>query len=306
MAPEGTTEDFRDGGRAPTQFQGLKHRAPGERDQDLLLVCDQNVDDVKMDELHVARSTFRRLAAKKLQVADSSFRACLFEDCYFHRAHFTNVAFTGSMFTDCNLDEATIVACSFEYVRFRRTLIDRNVMLQNLPNNPNQKRDLLRELRMNARTLGRDDDARLYLLEELQATKAYLRQKATGKVKFQAHYTWTDHIGASIELVWWHIQNVAWGHGLKLQRLLFTTVVIVLVCAFIIQYGGATWLNETSGDSTTFWNALYLSATSLVGAPTGSMSPSGAWSQFLATLQTGSGLVLFGLFVTTLYRRFAK
>ncbi|WP_206360226.1 pentapeptide repeat-containing protein, partial [Pseudomonas viridiflava] len=96
-----------------------------------------------------------------------------FNRCYFRGVIFTSCDFTSSRFIDCNFKGAKFIHCKFNYATFRRTIVESGEIIANLPYEPNVRRDLLRNLRVDARELGSVEEESLYIQHEIEASDLF-------------------------------------------------------------------------------------------------------------------------------------
>lgn len=271
-----------------------------------LLFVDQRQDDLQLKDVRIANSIFRRIGARHAILTDCHLNQTVFEDCYFRNAKFVNVDFTGSSFINCNFDEAVFEECTFRYARFRGTLIDHRAIRDSLPLEHNLRREVIREIRANAVNLGRNDDAITLLADELEAQKSYYKQRAFSTQGYNAKYTIPQRIEAVRLLLGLEISDFVWGYGFRINRILRLLFATVALFSLIIWISDTEWRKSNDTESElSFPEAVYVSAAGLVGgAP--DIVPAEGWSQLIAVLEIGAGLILFGLFIAALYRRFAK
>jgi hypothetical protein len=111
-------------------------------------------------------------------------------------------------------------------------------MIENFPTEPNLRRNLALELRLNAVSLGRKDEADLYLAQEIRADRGYNWNKVLRKSSYyRDHYQWMDQIGAAASLLLWWINDLSWGHGLDMLKLLRSLIVLISAFTFLIWLG---------------------------------------------------------------------
>ncbi|RLG15219.1 hypothetical protein DRN69_03385 [Candidatus Pacearchaeota archaeon] len=139
-----------------------------------LLFADEDTYNLEIKDIVLKRCLFRRVGIKHLKAQSCDFHGCIFEDCYFREGDFTNIDFTGSIFRDCNLSKAKFKACSFRYVRFNNCLINTKEIMSNLPREPNLRSQLLLSLKKNSIEMGLNEEADLFLVEQIKTRKEEL------------------------------------------------------------------------------------------------------------------------------------
>jgi uncharacterized protein YjbI with pentapeptide repeats len=136
----------------------------------------------------------------KKEINNCNFSYAVFTRVYFKKVKFTNRVFTGAKFFDSNLRDAEFINCNFEYTIFKFTLINAREVLRNLPERPNVKILLMQNHKANANSLGNTRAVRLYLLEEIEASKEHLRR---ANKRNEAYYSEKyKHWKAKLD-VWW-------------------------------------------------------------------------------------------------------
>ena len=117
-----------------------------------------------------------------------------------------------------------------------------------------------------------------------------------------------DRIGAGWRVLILCLSDQLWGHGLSIRRLLRSLIFLVLFFALIYWGLGLKW-NFPSGEPArelSFLKATYAAVVSLVGGGFGDISPTGACSKALSTLEFIAGILFLGLFVAAAYRKISR
>lgn len=163
----------------------------------------------------------QNIDAKNIQFEDCDFSFSVFNDCYFRGAKFKNCKFIGSQFNNCNMKTAEFTDCKFDYARFNRTWISHDQVLNNLPDFPNTRRDLMREHRVNSVSVGDSDSVKVYIIEELEGERLHWEMAKQGKTPYyKGHYS-----GFKKQLnVYWksfllNSDWFLWGHGESPKKL---------------------------------------------------------------------------------------
>lgn len=120
---------------------------------DLLYVA-QRLDDRELENPSFEHCTFANVSFKKATITHARFLNCTFVGCYFHRARLSSCEFMGCRFIDCNFNQLGVSSCSFKYTRFSRCFIPFEELQHSLPSEPNLRRDLARNLTIEAANLG--------------------------------------------------------------------------------------------------------------------------------------------------------
>jgi len=244
---------------------------------------------------------------------DCIFSHSYFERCYFRKASLTGVTLTGCTFRDCNFDMAKFIDCDLDYAEFHNCSVTFPQIQPCLPTQVNVLRDLVRNLRVNAQNRGQSEDYRKFLLEEMKASRGYNRKKALGRESyFKTKYpSFTDRLAGLRELTRLVIEDILWGYGEVPTRVIYTSVAIVLLFAFLYWVlsiwdsllGRVEIRNMPQGATIEY---LWFSVTAFISGAYGDLTPASLLALLLSTVERGLGLIMFGFFVTALYRRISK
>jgi hypothetical protein len=246
----------------------------------------------------------KNAGAKELKFENCDFRYCTFERAYFHKCQFVKCNFTGSRFIDSNFRGASFDGCDFEYTTFKSTLIDGYELLRNLPAWPNARRELLRNLRLNAESIGDGKSAKIFVREELAASREHLKKARQAKEKYYASKY--RSLPKRVQVYWqslavwvdWHL----WGHGEYPWRLL-RTIMLGLVLAGLYrvigdsQITGGLSIKETAAASVTH----LLDVIKVFVGVVPDTFPSG-----LAATLSLFRYIMLGLFISVLYKRLSR
>lgn len=152
--------------------------------------------------------------------SDVDFSYSIIQRGYFHKATFENCKFVGTRFIDCIFRTADFTNCDFKYADFTGTIISCDDMFENLPDFPNNRRELLQSLRKNAVTIGDYEAEKKIVIKEIDAKKEHLRLarlQNTPYYKSKYGSTKQQAIVYMKSLGLW-LENIVWGHGEKLFR----------------------------------------------------------------------------------------
>ncbi|MHB8623881.1 MAG: pentapeptide repeat-containing protein [Sulfuricaulis sp.] len=257
-----------------------------------------------VDHANFQHCLFHDTGAKKLLFKNGDFSYCVFERAYFHACTFIDCKFIGARFVDCNFRSASIEGCHFEYAIFKSTLISEKELLKNLPAWPKVRRELLRNLRINAESIGDAEAVKGYVREELAALREDLKKARDGKETYyaQKYNTLGKKLSVYWQSVWvwfdWHL----WGHGEYPSRLL-RTIIIGVTGAALYRVGTYHQFPVTTSPS----SILSISAADymdVVKAFVGVVPVS--FPEGLAALLSIFRYVVLGLFISVLFRRLAR
>jgi len=272
-------------------------------DKPVTVVTDQFLTK-SVEEANFQHHLFRNTGAKNLTYKNCDFSYCVFERAYFHGCNFINCKFVGARFTECNFRGATFDGCEFEYAVFSSTLISHKELLKNLPAWPNVKRELLRGLRINAERTGDAEAAKIFVREELSASREHLQKAREAKERYyaQKYKGFTKKIAVYLDSFWtwldWHL----WGHGEYPGRLIRTISIGLVAAALYRLYAdqevsGATSLTHVMSMFLAYFRDVCYAFLGVVPE---------SFPIALASVLSLFRYVVLGLFISVLYKRLAR
>ncbi len=175
---------------------------------------------------------------RKKTFKDCDFSYSVFYRCYFKEANFENCNFTGCRFYDCNFIDADFLSCDLKYALFERCQLDVPSVLSALPREPNLRRALIQNLRVNANAMGDFESQRLLVLAQVTATKDHLMRAVIGS---QTYYrkkfpTSIDRMAAALRLAGVNVSGFTWGHGERIGSLAVSAVFILVMLSMFNLY----------------------------------------------------------------------
>lgn len=175
---------------------------------------------------------------RKKTFSDCDFSYSVFYRCYFKEAKFENCNFTGCRFYDCNFIDADFLSCDLKYALFERCQVDVPSILSALPREPNLRRALIQNLRVNANATGDFENQRLLVLAQVSATKDYLKHAILGN---QPYYrkkfpTSIDRIVAALRFAAVNVSGFTWGHGERIGSLAISSGSLLLLLSMLNLY----------------------------------------------------------------------
>ena len=241
---------------------------------------------------------------KKLKFQNCVFSYGILQRCYFHEAVFEKCKFIGTRFIGCNFRSARFIDCEFQYSTFAECILPLDTVLQNLPYPPNQRRDMLRSLRVNAVSVGDYEGENNLISRELRASRDHHKNVFTNSNTYYRKYTLWDRVKSFLSYVALVAEDLAWGYGMSPLRLLLLTLIITA----LFGYGLADDYPK-SGEHFVVSDALIFGVKqSILGLLDFSLVTKSlleAHSLIFAII-AALRFVLIGLFVTVIYRRYAR
>lgn len=236
-----------------------------------------------------------------------NFAYCIFERAYFRKARFNNCSFVGSLFINCVLRSSTFESCNLSYVRFKDSLISVDSVIRSLPLEPSIRRELLQNLRINARSIGDEKGVKTFIREELCAEREHYRKAREMKEdyyvkKYKGIVNWIK-VRVNSLLLW--LDYHFWGHGEYPANLVrFILGLLVLLSLIVLlssdQLNGSISIQQLPG---LLLKSCEATAYTFLGINKSSDIEVGL---FLTILLILIRYVTFGLFVGMLFRSFSK
>ena len=250
---------------------------------------------------------FDSTGAKGITFENCDFSYATFSKAYFRKAIFINCKFIGAYFIDSNFRGVEMRACDFKYANFQNTVIPSDTVLDNLPEWPNVKRELLRIHRINASNFGDSESVKLYIREELTAQREHYRRarkrnESYYSNKYSGFYNWIKVRFKSI-LLWldWNL----WGHGEYPEKLIYSTLIILSVVALFISFK-VTHVNEELAIGEfllSIKNSIKYTFDAFLGIDSSNLYRiSKFWTYFTVIFR----ITVFGMFISVLFRYLSK
>ncbi|WP_100633866.1 pentapeptide repeat-containing protein [Pseudomonas qingdaonensis] len=266
----------------------------------------ESIDNMQFDNDHIELLGRKRKGAK---VSTCTFRSTVFVGCYFNGVTFTSCDFTSAKFIDCNLKDAKFVHCKFNYVSFRRTIVDSAEMLANLPREPNVRRDLLRNLRVDARELGNVEDESLYIRNEIKASDDFYISAFKGREDwYRNKYSGIDRVSFLFSWIRSRFSGLIWGNGEKPIRVLYACLFTIFIMSAVLSaygYSKGQFL-ESEGFYENFAMAIKLSVSEFLGLLYTADSFSLKVPFLVSVFAAFARYIFIGLLVSVMFRSFSR
>ena len=264
----------------------------------------QRIDGQAISNGRFAHCTFINVSFKDTNLATFSFLNCVFVNCYFRRATLQNCSLVGCRFIDCDFPKLNLVACDFRYVRFRRCQIDFSNMRSSLPNEPNLRRELCRNLASESSNLGLRRAARSYRLEEMAARERHLWNAVRGESDWYSnHYRGFAKLRALLNLTNSLINRYLFGYGESLSVLLRTSSVAALVVFPLIYRFLPVGFAHRNGDSLSVGDCVLFSISTMFPIPNLSNIHTTMWfTHAIAITQAAGGVIVLAFAAAYVFR----
>ena len=264
--------------------------------QDSIFDSDR-LNEQRVIDARYAHCTFTNVSFLKARVIGARFQNCTFVDCYFRDAVLSSCDFTGCKFVNCNFGHARIEGGEWKYAKFIESLILYRDFRYALPNEPNLRMSLTKDLTVQAEKLGETSEARKYHLDYLNARKNHLLAGVRAETDwYQKHFKTVDRVGAAFQLVSYYFNSLLWKHGESAWRLLLSALMIsfaIFPLLFRLSHGhDSNYLDLLWLSLSNFFLLDRLSNVALTSEP----------MRIFSGLEALAGILFAGLYVTVLVK----
>jgi hypothetical protein len=272
---------------------------------------DEIFGGVRLDGGEVSKASFKHctfgnVSFKESHLIDVEFEDCVFVACYFRKTRVEQCSFRGCRLVDCTFPKIDIRSSSFMYCKFDRCYVGFNEIRWSLPQEPNLREELCKNLALECAASGDYQQARQFRSEQRVAHKEHLKAALLGSSEwYKAHYDPIRRLWVAFQLVGDFINRVFWGYGERFLNLLgwlagFTFLIFPVL--FALNRNGLRHIQDRSGVTNTdiflfsLENIVPSSIKSNVEAIT-------AIARLLTISEALIGVVFAGLFVSYLFKR---
>jgi hypothetical protein len=272
-------------------------------DQDKLFAA-QRLDGQRVERAQFEHCTFANISFKEGTVSESSFLDCVFIGCYLRRADLSESSFIACKFIDCEFPRAAIRGCSFRYAKFSGCIIPFDELKLSLPQEPNLREELSRNLAIEARVLGLRREANAFRMQEISAREEHLRAAMKGASQwYRDHYDSGRRIEAALRLLMSISNRVLWGYGERAMVLLRNAAILALglfPLLFLIFRDG---ISRTDSGPIGFGDALAYSLKNFLPAGIQSdLVAQGVLVRVLSGMEAFIAVIAAALFASYLFR----
>ncbi len=248
--------------------------------------------------------TFANISFKEVTLNDVSFLDCVFLGCYFRQTDIQGTRFIGCRFVDCDFPKVAIRGCDFSYSKFRTCFIPFSELEHSLPQEPNLREDLARNLAVETASLGFPREARAYRMCQIRAREEHLKAAVKGASRwYRDHYDIPRRIGAALGLFGSVVNRYLWGYGQRLRVLVCNFVLLGLVVFPLVFYSLRSELKKMTGSEIGPLDIIYFSLQNMLPAGMDSaIRANSALTRGLVGLESLIAVIFAGLFVSYLFR----
>jgi pentapeptide repeat protein/ion channel len=276
---------------------------------------DENADfaDLNLDNKTIRAKIVRLSGFTRCGFKGATFKDCIlthnrFQGCYFRKTKFEETKLDGCVFNDCSFDDAVFTSCSLSNAEFINCAITYNQIaaaLSELPHNVRWK--LARNLRLNSEMRGQVADARKFLIVELESSEThnfrkafYWRDPFYGK-KYRAR----DRVIGAWEWGASKVSRYLWGYGeLPFRVVVIAAIVAAIFAAAYSRMGTTSFVNLS--QPLPWYEFFMMSVAFLTGNDYGNVLPQTGAARDISIVERVLGVLFFGVFVATVYRRISR
>lgn len=264
----------------------------------------QRLDAIEIADADFKHCTFANLSFKQARFRNGYFQNCIFIGCYFRRAELASTRFIGCRFFDCVFSHVAVRGCNFSFSTFRDCCVPFAEMRYSLPQEPNIREELARNLALESSHLGLGSEARAYRLEEIRAREEHLLGAIFARSQwYQEHFDFVGRVRAFGNLVFSLLNRWFWGYGERARVLLRNLILVGFVIFPVFFFFVKNQLHRTDNSEVTILDLLFFSMGNIV--PAGIVSgvvAVGITARLLASFESVIGVVALGLFASYIFR----
>jgi len=274
----------------PTDIEIPTMELDGETYLDLrgIRIEQTQLDGMLIRNVNLRWSTIRDVGFKGAKLVDCNLSQAGFSECYFRKAVFQKCDMINAKFDSSDFSSARIDASRIDFATFRSCEIALRDIRFRDDANPQVLARVCRNLKLNAISMGRFDDASdLAYMERTYERQVLYHQAFAGKherigVRLKAIALWLDAV----------FFNWLWGYGERPWRLAIAMLVAVFGFG-TLQYA----LDGVPGSG--WWEDIYFSGITFVSVGYGDLLPVGPIPRVLAVLEGATGITFLGLLIAS-------
>lgn len=254
--------------------------------------------------LLINQSTFVNMGFRYNRFEKCDFQHCVFIDCYFKDAEFSHILFIGCKFINCNFEDSVFHRCDFDYANFQNCYIEFDNLYHSLPTRNNLRWKLCINLSLECLRSGNSKEYRKYFFEEKKASERYYWDLVCQKDNYHRDkYNFVDSMRGLVFLATSKLNCIIWGYGERIQNVLYTTAIMILVFAFIYSYPGAIFVVDGNIKvELNFGQALYHSLCNFITVSSGFTGKTSSIVAIMGVIEGYLGVIIIGFFVATIFR----
>ena len=265
----------------------------------------ERLDGESLSNGRFQHCTFVNLSFKDATLNAFKFLNCVFINCYFRRTTLKNCTIIGCKFTDCDFPKIGLVACDLRYIRFHGCVPPFENMRSALPDEPNLRSDICRNLAIESSKLGLRGDARLYRTEEMVARENHLIKAVLGESDWYVkHYPGFSRVRALFRLARSRLNRYLLGYGESLFVLLRNSSIAAFAIFPFVYYIFRSGFGHQNGDSSvSLGDCILFSISTMFPIPNLSDVFTTRWdTHVIATTEAICGVIVLALSAAYVFR----
>lgn len=285
--------------------RNLQEDLPSSKKASDCIFAAKRLDGQSLGGYEIVHSTFANISFLTAKISKCRFKDCVFVGCYFRRTELENVEFEACKFLSCDFANVSISGCDFRHSRFAGCFISFAKLSLSLPQEPNLRQEICKNLAIEAAKSGFQREARKYRMAEIRAHEKDLKSAMLGTSDwYKKHYDTLGRIGAGFRLFGSKINGYVWGYGEKASKLLVNFALLAFVVFPLLFYLFRGGLRRVDQTEITFSDYILLSLQntlrpSILNQTIQVVSGGARW---IALLESFLGILLAGLLVSYLFR----
>lgn len=288
----------------PTKLKDI----PASQNISNLLFENEINDSLDIKKVNIKFSLFRRLGIRDAKFQGGVISHSIMEDVYGRKGKFIDINFTGTIFRNCNFEKAVFSSCTLKYCKFTNTQLPYLEIINCLPVEPNLKKELARNLKMNFIGLGEKNIADIFLDIEIKARQEeQLAIFCSHTDYYRSKYDCIDRIKNLLGYWKSKILGFLSGYGYKIHWVLFSFLIMQLTLTTFLYFSFSEFVfeNGTKG-SLSFLQAGKAVLSESIKFSYSSYSPQTTIAKMLLFISRFIGIVYLGLLSATIYRKIAR
>jgi hypothetical protein len=266
--------------------------------------ADDRKDEQQIDNGVFQHCVFVNISFKQATISHITFSNCTFVRCYFRKTAIESCSFNGCRFIECDFPKLILKDCKFRYCRFKDCAISYSIIELSLPQEPNLREALCRELSIESEKMGLTKDSIAFKFAAIQAHEKNLKLAIKGQGKwYKTHYDTCGRVKSFFQLMASYINRHLWGYGLKARILLRNYAVMALIVFPLWYLFLKSHLIKKGGFPIDFGDTLCFSLSTILFSNINcDLLANSLLVRFSMLLETIIGLVLTGLFVSYTFK----
>lgn len=268
------------------------------------LYAAKRLDGALIKGASFSHCTFANVSFKEVKISQVHFLNCVFLACYFRKTDFEETSFAGCKFVDCDFPKVAVRGCDFRYCKFSGCFLTYAEIRHSLPQEPNLREDLARNLSVEATARGFPSEARLFRMCAIRSKEEHLEAAFKGESDwYRQHFDILRRIGAFFGFSFSVLNRYLWGYGEKAFVLVRNFLLLAFLVFPLMFHFVRDSLRGPSGDAVTTAGLVYYSLQNILpGRADFGVRATDQHAQAIAGVESVIGVIMFSLFASYLFR----